>query len=111
MPQVPPSLLKYPGGNGGLNPLLDPRQVAVLKQLSQFSQLSQLNQISQLQVKLWWRLRRTLVKDTFRNTTRHTHSLLKLVHHADHCLSVKPEVDTTVVGLKESGHDIFKKRT
>lgn len=51
-PQVPPSLLKYPGGNGGLNTLLDPRQVAVLKQLSQFSQLSQLNQLNQLQVKV-----------------------------------------------------------
>lgn len=51
--QVPPSLLKYPGGNGGLNPLFGPQQVAVLKQLSQFSQLSQLNPISQLQVK-WW---------------------------------------------------------
>lgn len=49
--QVPPSLLKYPGGNGGLNPLFGPQQVAVLKQLSQFSQLSQLNPISQLQVK------------------------------------------------------------
>lgn len=52
LPQVPPSLLKYPGGNGGLNTLLDPRQVAVLKQLSQFSQLSQLNQLNQLQVKV-----------------------------------------------------------
>lgn len=48
--QVPPSLLKYPGGNGGLNPLFGPQQVAVLNQLSQLNQLTQLNQISQLQV-------------------------------------------------------------
>lgn len=52
--QVPPSLLKYPGANGGLNPLFG-QQVAVLNQLSQLNQLTQLNQISQLQV--WnWRL-------------------------------------------------------
>ncbi|XP_068605700.1 trinucleotide repeat-containing gene 6A protein-like [Brachionichthys hirsutus] len=44
--QVPASLLKYPGGNGGLNPLFGAQQVAVLNQLSQ---LSHLNQISQLQ--------------------------------------------------------------
>ncbi|XP_026181997.1 trinucleotide repeat-containing gene 6A protein isoform X2 [Mastacembelus armatus] len=47
--QVPPSLLKYPGGNGGLNPLFGPQQVAMLNQLSQLNHLSQLNQISQLQ--------------------------------------------------------------
>ncbi|XP_072298719.1 trinucleotide repeat-containing gene 6A protein-like isoform X3 [Eucyclogobius newberryi] len=47
--KVPPSLLKYPGGNGALNPLLGPQQVAMLNQLSQFNQLSQLNQINQLQ--------------------------------------------------------------
>ncbi|XP_022064225.1 trinucleotide repeat-containing gene 6A protein isoform X2 [Acanthochromis polyacanthus] len=47
--QVSPSLLKYPGGNGGLSPLLGPQQVAVLSQLSQLNQLSQLTQLSQLQ--------------------------------------------------------------
>ncbi|XP_020775608.2 trinucleotide repeat-containing gene 6A protein isoform X1 [Boleophthalmus pectinirostris] len=47
--QVPPSLLKYPGGNGGLNPLLGPQQVAMLNQISQFNQLSQLNHINHLQ--------------------------------------------------------------
>ncbi|XP_067332253.1 trinucleotide repeat-containing gene 6A protein-like isoform X1 [Channa argus] len=47
--QVPPSLLKYPGGNGGLNPLFGAQQVAMLNQLSQLSHLSQLNQINQLQ--------------------------------------------------------------
>ncbi|XP_054891166.1 trinucleotide repeat-containing gene 6A protein-like isoform X2 [Poeciliopsis prolifica] len=46
--QVPPSLLKYPGANSGLNPLFG-QQVAVLNQLSQLNQLTQLNQISQLQ--------------------------------------------------------------
>uniref|UniRef100_UPI0037E9A14E trinucleotide repeat-containing gene 6A protein-like isoform X1 n=2 Tax=Semicossyphus pulcher TaxID=241346 RepID=UPI0037E9A14E len=47
--QVPASLLKYPGGNGGLNPLFGPQQVAVLNQLNQINQLTQLNQINQLQ--------------------------------------------------------------
>ncbi|XP_053550853.1 trinucleotide repeat-containing gene 6A protein isoform X2 [Bombina bombina] len=48
-PQVPPSLLKYPPNNGGLNPLFGPQQVAMLNQLSQLNQLTQLSQISQLQ--------------------------------------------------------------
>ncbi|KAG8557539.1 hypothetical protein GDO81_016652 [Engystomops pustulosus] len=51
-PQVPPSLLKYPPNNTGMNPLFGPQQVAMLNQLSQLtqlSQLSQINQISQLQ--------------------------------------------------------------
>lgn len=48
--QVPPSLLKYPGGNGALNPLFGAQQVAVLNQLTQLNHLTQLNQISQLQV-------------------------------------------------------------
>ncbi|XP_056393141.1 trinucleotide repeat-containing gene 6A protein isoform X5 [Hyla sarda] len=48
-PQVPPSLLKYPPNNTGLNPLFGPQQVAMLNQLSQLTQLSQLSQISQLQ--------------------------------------------------------------
>lgn len=52
-PHVSPSLLQYPGGNGGLNPLFGPKQVAVLNQLSQLNQLTQLNQISQLQVQSW----------------------------------------------------------
>ncbi|CAL9693829.1 unnamed protein product [Knipowitschia caucasica] len=46
--QAAPSMLKYPGGNGGLNPLLGPQQVAMLNQLSQFNQLSQLNQLQRL---------------------------------------------------------------
>ncbi|KAM4023730.1 trinucleotide repeat-containing gene 6A protein isoform 2-T2 [Anomaloglossus baeobatrachus] len=48
-PQVPPSLLKYPPNNTGMNPLFGPQQVAMLNQLSQLTQLSQLSQISQLQ--------------------------------------------------------------
>lgn len=51
--QVPPSLLKYPGGNGALNPLFGAQQVAVLNQLTQLNHLTQLNQISQLQVQKW----------------------------------------------------------
>ncbi|XP_077590011.1 trinucleotide repeat-containing gene 6A protein-like isoform X2 [Stigmatopora nigra] len=47
--QVPPPLLKYPGGNGGLNPLLGPQQVAVLNQLSQLNQLNQLQRLILLQ--------------------------------------------------------------
>ncbi|KAM3916319.1 trinucleotide repeat-containing gene 6A protein isoform 3-T3 [Leptodactylus fuscus] len=47
-PQVPPSLLKYPPNNTGLNPLFGPQQVAMLNQLSQLTQLSQLSQISQI---------------------------------------------------------------
>ncbi|XP_047214711.1 trinucleotide repeat-containing gene 6A protein-like isoform X2 [Girardinichthys multiradiatus] len=39
--QVPPSLLKYPGANGGLNPLFG-QQVAVLNQLSQLNQIQRL---------------------------------------------------------------------
>ncbi|KAM9746324.1 trinucleotide repeat-containing gene 6A protein-like isoform 3-T4 [Menidia menidia] len=46
--QVPPSLLKYPGGNGGLNPLFGPQQVAMLNQLSQLSHLNQINQLQRL---------------------------------------------------------------
>lgn len=48
--KVPPSLLKYTGGNGALNPLFGAQQVAVLNQLTQLNHLTQLNQISQLQV-------------------------------------------------------------
>ncbi|KAM8824943.1 LOW QUALITY PROTEIN: trinucleotide repeat-containing gene 6A protein-like [Synchiropus picturatus] len=46
--QVPPSLLKYAGGNGGLNPLFGPQQVAMLNQLSQLNQLTQINQLQRL---------------------------------------------------------------
>ncbi|KAM9392795.1 trinucleotide repeat-containing gene 6A protein-like isoform 2-T3 [Pholidichthys leucotaenia] len=45
--QVPSNILKYPGGNGSLNPLFGP-QVAVLNQLSQFNQFNQFNQIQRL---------------------------------------------------------------
>ncbi|XP_061701673.1 trinucleotide repeat-containing gene 6A protein-like isoform X2 [Syngnathoides biaculeatus] len=47
--QVPPALLKYPGSNGALNPLLGPQQVAVLNQLSQLNQLNQLQRLIFLQ--------------------------------------------------------------
>lgn len=46
--QVPSSLLKYPGGNGGLNPLFGPQQMAVLNQLSQLNQINQINQLQRL---------------------------------------------------------------
>lgn len=47
--KVPPSLLKYPGGNGALNPLFGPQQVAVLNQLTQLNQINQLQRLLQLQ--------------------------------------------------------------
>uniref|UniRef100_A0AAX7SJR4 TNRC6 PABC binding domain-containing protein n=1 Tax=Astatotilapia calliptera TaxID=8154 RepID=A0AAX7SJR4_ASTCA len=50
--QVPSSLLKYPGGNGGLNPLFGPQQMAVLNQLSQLNQINQINQLQQQQQKV-----------------------------------------------------------
>uniref|UniRef100_A0A8C6KJ98 Trinucleotide repeat containing adaptor 6A n=1 Tax=Nothobranchius furzeri TaxID=105023 RepID=A0A8C6KJ98_NOTFU len=43
--QVPPSLLKYPGANSCLNPLLAPQQMAMINQLSQLNQLNQINQL------------------------------------------------------------------
>ncbi|KAF7220840.1 trinucleotide repeat-containing gene 6A protein isoform X1 [Nothobranchius furzeri] len=46
--QVPPSLLKYPGANSCLNPLLAPQQMAMINQLSQLNQLNQINQLQRL---------------------------------------------------------------